>query len=351
MAYTVDDIKTLDFPEVVQQRSGMYLGSQAKDANTPGQKNICLREISDNSVTEAIKGFCNRIKVTFEPDGSIIVEDNGRGIPTGIDKETGKNGIEKCLAELHSGGAFGESEPGKAGASLNGVGGACVNAMSEKFLVEVFRNGQIYSQEFSNGITVKQLAKHHMTGEEPSKELHEGEELKKMSGTRITFLFNNDFFSSVDNLIIDDFIDRMRYTVYVVPGLEFDIYDNTRSPEDGGGEYHLTGEGGVSGIVDYISTSNPSLVSNLDEYSKKGIYTINTIAKYKDKTTELKNGKSFVREKTNTIPIEVAIQFNDSDKTDIRSFVNTIDTRNGGVHKDAFENAIVDVFTQLVKKY
>ena len=178
MAYTVDDIKTLDFPEVVQQRSGMYLGSQAKDANTPGQKNICLREISDNSVTEAIKGFCNKIKVTFEPDGSIIVEDNGRGIPTGIDKETGKNGIEKCLAELHSGGAFGESEPGKAGASLNGVGGACVNAMSEKFLVEVFRNGQIYYQEFSNGITVKQLAKHHMTGEEPSKELHEGEELK-----------------------------------------------------------------------------------------------------------------------------------------------------------------------------
>lgn len=170
---------------------------------------------------------------------------------------------------------------------------------------------------------------------------------KKQTGTRITFKLNRDFFSSVENLIIDDFIDRMRYTVYVVPGLEIEIQDNTRSPEEGGGTYHLTGENGVAGIVDFISNSNPSLVS---DSSKKGIYEINTKAKYKNKTTEIKNGKSVVKEKTVTVPVQVAIQFNDSDKTDIRSFVNTIDTRNGGVHKDAFEMALVDAFTQLVKK-
>lgn len=167
MAYTIDDIKTLEYPEVIQKRPGMYIGDTAKDENTPGQMNVCLREISDNSVTEAIKGYCNKIKITFEKDGTVIVEDNGRGIPTGIDKETGENGIEKCLAELHSGGAFGDAEEGKSGASLNGVGGSCVNAMSSEFKVEVIRNGRIYTESFSNGYVTEKLRSRKLTEDDP----------------------------------------------------------------------------------------------------------------------------------------------------------------------------------------
>lgn len=348
MSYDTEDIKTLKFPENVQRRTGMYLGDQSKSLGLPGQCNVAIREITDNSVTEAVKGYGDHVKIVFNIDGSISVEDNGRGIPTGIDKDTGATGIEKCLAELHSGGNFDNNE--KSGPGLNGVGGACVNAVSSIFNVDVFRNGWKYTEQFRNGYVYKQMEKHHLSEDDYSHELHPDTDIKKVTGTCITFTLNPDFFSDVDTIVQDDIIDRMRYTVYVVPGLHIDIYDNSRSSEDDGGEYHFKDDGGIEGMLNYVSTGTPIVSSADSSYTKNGIFKISTTAKYKDKVTTVVNGQSVVKERVNTIPVEAAFRYSDSDATNILSFANTIHTFDGGVHQSALENAIVEVFGKMVKK-
>lgn len=346
MSYSVDDIKTLEFPESVQRRTGMYLGEQAKNETSPGQKCVAVREILDNSITEVVKGYGDKVNVLFEKDGTVVVEDNGRGIPVGIDKSTGQNGIEKCMAELHSGGNFSRSD-GKAGPGLNGVGGACVNAVSSEFLVEVLHKGKLFCERFENGYVVENLSKRKLTEEDVWCEFTD---MNKVTGTRITFKLNDDFFSDVDNLIVDDIIERMRYTVYVVPNLNIIITDNTRSEEDGGGTYDFKNDGGIEGMLDHISTGDPILTDQETDYTKKGIFHISTNARYKQKITEVVNGSTVVKEKVNSIPIEVAFRYGDDESTDIRSFANTIRTFNGGVHQSALENALMDVFGKLAKK-
>lgn len=345
MSYDINDIKELTYPTNIQTRMGMYLGSSAKSATTPGQKNVCVREITDNSVTEAIKGCCTNINITFNEDGSVVVEDNGRGIPVGKDKETGETGIEKCVAKLHAGGNFDDLSDGKPGPGLNGVGSSAVNAVSELFRVDVYKNGWLYSEEFSNGLVKKEM--HRTKLEEDS---NPSTPIKEKTGTTVTFKLNDDFFSSVDNLIIDDIIDRLRYTVYVVPGLSINVFDNTRTSEEGGGEFHFEGSGGIEDMLDYISSGNPAIVGKGSDYEKKGIFKISTSAKYKKKITSLdKEGNSVAKEKTFNIPIECAIRYGSEDKPDIRSFANTIQTFNGGIHEDALKNALMDTFGKLAK--
>lgn len=345
MSYDVNDIKEVGFPQIVSMRPGMYLGESAKDETTPGQKNVCLREIVDNSVTEAIKGTCTNIEVVLNEDGTIVVKDNGRGVPVGVDKDTGETGIEKCMAKLHAGSNFEDDPSGKPGSGIHGVGGACVNALSEFFNVEVFRNGQIYSEEFQNGYVHKPMKRRKATPEDC-----DGKDPKTVTGTRITFKLNDDFFAPVENLIVDDIIDRLRYTVYVVPGLSIDIYDHTRSKEEGGGEYHFTNDGGIEGMLDYFSTTKTVLSSSEDDYSKKGIFKITANAKYKKNVATVgKDGKSQVKEKTYTIPVEVAFKYGDNESTDIRSFANTVSTQEGGVHVEALKRALVDTFGKLAK--
>lgn len=161
MSYDAKDIQSLEFPVSVQRRAAMYIGEPSRELGMPGQKNVCIREIMDNAVGEAIKGEANHVNVYFKADGTIIIEDNGRGVPVDYDEEAEKTGIEKCFITLHSGGAF-ENHGGKATASINGVGGSCVCAMSEKMDVLVIRDGNIYEETFENGyvsepMTVRKL--------------------------------------------------------------------------------------------------------------------------------------------------------------------------------------------------
>lgn len=171
------------------------------------------------------------------------------------------------------------------------------------------------------------------------------------SGTRVTFKLNKDYFSPVDNIVPDDIINRLKYTVYMVDGLTIDVYDETRDEENGGGHYHFTNDGGVPGMLENISTGTPTLSDPKgDELKKNGIISVNTTGKYKEMATVVKNGRTIVQEENMSVPIEVAIRYSDSDGTDIRSFANTIQTFSGGVHEDALKRAIVDTFGKLAKQ-
>ncbi len=302
MAYTVDDIKTLDFPEVVQQRSGMYLGSQAKDANTPGQKNICLREISDNSVTEAIKGFCNRIKVTFEPDGSIIVEDNGRGIPVDEHKKLHKSALEVVMTVLHAGGKFDKGSY-KVSGGLHGVGVSCVNALSTHMLSQVFRDGKIYQQEYEKG---KPLYPVKVVGETTKR------------GTRQQFWPDPTIFTTT-TYKWDIVASRMRELAYLNAGIRITLTDMRHDEEGKIRQEVFHAKDGLKEFVRYVDRHRTHLFDDV-------IY--------------LKTEKQ-------GIPIEVAIMYNTDYSENIHSYVNNINTIEGGTHLTGFRAAL----TRTLKAY
>lgn len=347
--YSADDIQTLEFPYSVQKRTGMYLGNSAKNETSPGMKNVCVREITDNSITEAMKGYADEVTLTFHKDGFVSCLDNGRGIPTSIDAN-GVNGIIKCLATLHSGGNF-NNDPGKVGPGLNGVGASAVNAVSSRFDVSVFKKNRRYYLSFQDGISG------HFDSSDQSEyskftesEKIKSEQYEHEQGTLIRFKLNDQYFSDVENIIVDDIIDRMRYTVYLIPGLTIKIIDETRTGEEGGGEYVFTNEGDIPGMMDFISSGDTILTSKDDSYTSKGIFQISTKAKYKDKYVDTSSGKSVVKERNNVIPIEVAIRFNEDEDSNVLSFANTIRTHQGGVHENALKNALADTFVKMAKK-
>lgn len=325
MSYTANDLQTLAWNESVQRRTGMYLGAVAKDSDTPGQKNVAIREIVDNSTTESVKGKCNKIFIEFRKDGFISVLDDGRGIPVDTD-ENGVNGIDKCIATLHSGGNFTISE--KNGSGLNGVGAACSNAVSSSFKVEVLKGKFVFTKEYSNG---EPLGKMNKKKFDPS--VHPFKEDFK-SGTCVTFKLNDEFFEPQDLVHPEDIIERMRYTAYILPGLEINIQDNSRSKENGGGFYSFKNQEGIKELVEFISDNTPSLIKGKDNWEKKGIFSFENNVSYDNKG---RKDKAFV---------DVAFQYTQSDKTDIRSFANTVQTFNGGIHEEAIRNAFYNVFKQ-----
>lgn len=349
MGYSSKDIISLGFPLNVQKRLDMYAGAQAKNDKTPGQRNCLVREILDNAVGEAMGGYANTVTVTFCKDGFIEVLDNGRGLP--IDKDDkGVNGIIKTVGMLHSGGSF-SSNAKYASPSLNGVGSAISNSCSARFDAIVFRRNRRYCLSFKNG-----YPGHFDKNDDSEKaEFTESKNIKSVAyeherGTLIRFKFNDKFFSKVDNLIIDDIIDRMRYTVYLVPGLTIVVHDKTRKKEEGGGTYKFVNVGGISGMVDFISSGDSVITSKDNEYTKKGIYSITGKGRYKQRIIDVASGTAKETVRNSVIDIEVGLKFNEEDKGEIRSFANTICTYQGGIHENALKEALVDTFGKYASK-
>jgi DNA gyrase subunit B len=295
--YDAQDITVLEGLEAVRKRPGMYIGS----TGVMGLHHL-VYEVVDNSVDEALAGFCTEVSVRIHPDNSVTVVDNGRGIPVAKMEKEGLPAVQVVLTVLHSGGKFGEGGGYKVSGGLHGVGVSVVNALSERLVVEIRRDGHVYSQEYARGI--------------PQTELTEGEALAKgaQTGTSVTFLPDADIFESLD-FDFHTLEERLRETAFLTRGLKISIVDERA--EGHAAEFQYDG-----GIEDFVSYLN----ENKDTVHRKVVFFAG----------ESEEGAA-----------EVAMQWNASYQESIHSFANNINTPEGGSHLSGFRSAL----TRTLNKY
>ncbi len=295
--YDAQDITVLEGLEAVRKRPGMYIGSTG-----PMGLHHLVYEVVDNSVDEALAGFCSKVSVVIHPDNSITVTDDGRGIPVAIMEKEGLPAVQVVLTVLHSGGKFGEGGGYKVSGGLHGVGVSVVNALSEQLHIEIRRDGHVYSQDYSRGT--------------PLGELVEGEKLAgdAATGTIITFLPDAEVFETLDF----DFLtleERLRETAFLTRGLEISIVDERADGHSATFRY----EGGIEDFVAYLN-------ENKETVHRKVIFFAG----------ESDEGAA-----------EVALQWNSSYQESVHSFANNINTREGGSHMSGFRSAL----TRTLNKY
>jgi DNA gyrase subunit B len=296
-SYDAQDITVLEGLEAVRKRPGMYIGS----TGVMGLHHL-VYEVVDNSVDEALAGFCSEVSVTIHPDNSVTVVDDGRGIPVGIMEKEGKPAVEVVLTVLHSGGKFGEGGGYKVSGGLHGVGVSVVNALSEHLAVEIRVDGYVWTQEYSRGV--------------PQSELARGEKLPKgaKTGTSITFLPDADVFETLE-FDFQTLEERLRETAFLTRGLKISIVDERGEGHSAAFQY----EGGIEDFVAYLN-------ENKDTVHRKVIFFAG----------ESDEGAA-----------EVAMQWNSSYQESVHSFANNINTREGGSHMSGFRSAL----TRTLNKY
>lgn len=297
--YGADQIQILEGLEAVRKRPGMYIGT----TSSRGLHHL-VYEIVDNSVDEALAGYCGEISVTIEPDNSITVEDDGRGIPVDIQKKAGKPALEVVFTVLHAGGKFGGSGY-KVSGGLHGVGASVVNALSRKLWVRVYRDGKIYQMDFERGKTTAPMR---VVG---SCEL-------ERHGTSVHFQPDPKIFEET----VYDFETlkvRLRETAFLTRALRINLKDKREGQEQ---EKSFHFEGGIKEFVSYLNRGKDPLYSEV-------IYC------------EGEKDKIFV---------EVAMQHNDSYTENIYTFVNNINTPEGGTHLTGFKNALTKTFNDYARQ-
>lgn len=295
--YDQGTIQVLEGLDPVRKRPGMYIGS----TDERGLHHL-VTEVVDNSIDEALAGYCDTINVSIESDGSCKVVDNGRGIPTGIIPKEGKSAVEVVLTKLHAGGKFGGSGY-KISGGLHGVGVSCVNALSEWLECTVCQNGKMYKQIFNRGMAQRPLA-----------EVGESDK----TGTTIQFYPDSEIFETLE-FDFDTMKIRLRELAYLNKGLTIILTDRRVDPvrEE---KFHYEG-----GIVQFVETLN------------KNKETVFPEVIYFDAGYE--NGE-----------VEVAMQYNDSYTETIFAFANNINTEEGGTHLDGFKNALTKLLNDYGKK-
>lgn len=303
--YSAAQIQVLEGLEPVRKRPGMYIGS----TDVIGLHES-LREIIDNSVDEALAGFAKNVWIVLNDDGSATVADDGRGIPVDIVKNYGKSGLEIVMTKLHAGGKFGGSAY-KISGGLHGVGASVVNALSEWMFAEVTRDGKIYTQEYSRGKPTTPLKT--VTQSKLSHDFVHG----RGSGTLSTFLPDKEIFQET-NFDFDTVKKAIRERAYLVPGLYFHLQDHRKDQEK---EINFYFEGGIT-----------ALVSKINE-NKEKIHNVITIHKM--------DGE---------VDVEVALQYNDGYAENVESYVNVINTVNGGTHLTGFRMALTRAINDYGKK-
>ena len=296
-SYDAQDITVLEGLEAVRKRPGMYIGS----TGVMGLHHL-VYEVVDNSVDEALAGFCTEVAVTIHPDNSITVVDNGRGIPVAIMEKEGRPAVEVVLTVLHSGGKFGDGGGYKVSGGLHGVGVSVVNALSEQLHVEIRRDGHVFTQDYSRGA--------------PRAPLHQGEALAKgaATGLTVTFLPDADIFESLE-FDFRTLEERLRETAFLTRGLKISIVDERGEGHSAEFQY----EGGIEDFVTYLN-------ENKDTVHRKVVFF----------SGESDEGAA-----------EVAMQWNSSYQESIHSFANNINTREGGSHMSGFRSAL----TRTLNKY
>lgn len=300
--YGADAIQVLKGLEAVRKRPGMYIGSTG-----PKGLHHLVYEIVDNSIDEALAGYCTHIEVEILPDNVITVRDNGRGIPVGINEEEGLPAVTVVLTVLHAGGKFGGSGY-KVSGGLHGVGSSVVNALSEWFEVEVSQNGHIYKQRFERGNIVTDLEVVGDTDE---------------TGTLIRFKADSEIFTETTVYEFDVLQRRLREQAFLNAGLKITLTD--KRDEENIVEEVYCYEGGIRSFVDFINKSR-GLTPVHDE-----ILHFSTVQD--DKSAE------------------VAISYNDGYNEIILSFANNVRTIDGGTHEDGFKTALTKVFNDYGRKF
>ncbi|MCX7846890.1 MAG: DNA topoisomerase (ATP-hydrolyzing) subunit B, partial [bacterium] len=291
--YDATTITVLEGAEAVRKRPAMYIG----DTGVRGLHHLVF-EVVDNSVDEALAGYCDKIEVIIHRDNSVTVIDNGRGIPVDMHKKMNKPAVEVVLTTLHAGGKF-DKQSYKVSGGLHGVGVSCVNALSEYMVAEVMRDGGVYMIKFERGVTVSPLEK---IGK------------SKQTGTKITFKPDDEIFETTE-FNYDILANRLRELAFLNKGLSISIKDEREE----GKEAHFKYEGGIVSFVEYLNKNKTVL-------HEKVIY--------------------FAKEKDG-IQAEVAIQFNDTYAESVHSFANNINTVEGGTHLSGFRSAL----TRTINNY
>ncbi|MBR2485897.1 MAG: DNA topoisomerase (ATP-hydrolyzing) subunit B [Clostridia bacterium] len=292
-SYNETDIQVLEGLDPVRKRPGMYIGS----TDTRGLHHL-VTEVVDNSIDEALAGYCTHIKVEILADGAVRVTDNGRGIPTGIHPTEGRSAVEVVLTKLHAGGKFGNGGY-KISGGLHGVGVSCVNALSEWLVAEVKQNGKIHRVRFNRGIAERPLSVVGDTDE---------------TGTIVTFYPDAEIFETLE-FNYESIKSRLRELAYLNKGLTIEIADLRVEPEK---REVFCYEGGIVSFVESLNKTKETIFENVIYFD----------AKYVDSE------------------IEVAMQYNDSYSDTILTFANNINTEEGGTHLEGFKSALSKVINE-----
>jgi DNA gyrase subunit B len=331
-SYTARQLSVLEGLEAVRKRPGMYIGS------TDGRGlQHCLWEIFDNSVDEAIGGFCDRVEVILHADGSAEVRDNGRGIPVDTERKTRLSGVEVVYTKLHAGGKFGGGSYTASG-GLHGVGASVVNALSARLDVEVDRGGKTWTASFRRGVTGEFDAPGPTAKFTKRNGLREIAKVSpKAHGTRVRFWPDRQVFIKDAVFSFDALDERARQTAYLVPGLAIEIRDET-GDEPVKAEYRF--DGGISEFCHHLATGEP--VTEVLRLTGNGTFT-ETIPVLDDL------GHMTPTEVERNLDVDVAIQWSASYDTVTRSFVNVIATPHHGTHVTGFDKAMVRTLNEQMR--
>lgn len=295
-AYDADEIQVLEGLEAVRKRPGMYIGS----TSAKGLHHL-VWEVVDNSIDEALAGFCDQIDVTIHEDNSITVVDNGRGIPVSEQAKMKKSALEVVMTVLHAGGKFGGGGY-KVSGGLHGVGISVVNALSSKVVVTVKRDGHVYRQEYQRGVPQYDV-----------KVIGDTEE----TGTTTTFYPDHEIFTETTEYDYNTLLTRIRELAFLNKGIGLRITDERTGVSN---SFHY--EGGIKEYVQYLN----------------------------NKREVLHEQPIYVEGQRESIQVEVALQYNDSYAENIYSFANNINTHEGGTHESGFKSALTRVINDYARK-
>ncbi|MCZ8524127.1 MULTISPECIES: DNA topoisomerase (ATP-hydrolyzing) subunit B [Paenibacillus] len=295
--YDESQIQVLEGLEAVRKRPGMYIGS----TSARGLHHL-VWEVVDNSIDEALAGYCTRIEVMVHKDNSVTVIDNGRGIPVGEHPKLKKSTLEVVLTVLHAGGKFG-GEGYKVSGGLHGVGVSVVNALSKKLVVQVKREGKVYQQEYSCGAPQYDIK---IIGD------------TEMTGTQVTFWPDDAIFTETTEYDFDTLQSRIRELAFLNKGIEIVLSDERTDTSQ-----TFIYEGGIISFVEHLN-------QNREAVHQPPIY---------------------VEGEKDNIQVEVALQYNDSYTENIYSFANNINTHEGGTHESGFKSALTRILNEYARKY
>ncbi|MGW7664288.1 DNA gyrase/topoisomerase IV subunit B [Streptomyces sp. NPDC054756] len=334
--YTARHLLVLEGLEAVRKRPGMYIGS----TDSRGLMH-CLWEIIDNSVDEALGGYCDHIEVILHDDGSVEVRDNGRGIPVDVEPKTGLSGVEVVMTKLHAGGKFGGGSYAASG-GLHGVGASVVNALSARLDVEVDRDGHTHAISFRRGVPGA------FTGDGPTAKFEAKSGLRKTKkipkareGTRVRYWADRQIFLKDAKLDLETLHQRARQTAFLVPGLTIVVRDEVGLGAGGSkGEESFRFDGGISEFCEYLATDKP--VCDVLRFTGQGTFreTVPVLDEH---------GQMTPTQVTRELGVDVAMRWGTGYDTTLKSFVNIIATPKGGTHVAGFETAVASTINEVLR--